>query len=92
MKPESVNFQGTKVLVVEDNPINQIVTQENLEKLGCMVELASSGEEALAKYASGSFDYVLMDVQMPINHGWLRNNTSDSLQGKKMEKSRLLSP
>jgi len=70
MKPESANFNGAKILVVEDNPINQIVTQENLNKLGCTVELASSGKEALDKFTPGSFDCILMDVQMPNMDGY----------------------
>jgi len=57
-------FQA-RVLVVDDNPVNQQVAKRMLEKLGCSVVLASDGIEAVDKSADGSFDLVLMDVQMP---------------------------
>ena len=57
-------FQA-RVLVVDDNPVNQQVARRMLEKRGCSVVLASDGVEAVDKSADGSFDLVLMDVQMP---------------------------
>lgn len=57
---------GARVLVTEDNSINQQVIRELLERMGAQVEIASSGREALEILASDShFDVVLMDVQMP---------------------------
>ncbi|WP_176049685.1 CHASE domain-containing protein [Burkholderia sp. BCC1644] len=53
------------VLLVEDNPINQRLALRLLEKLGHRAELASNGREALDKLERGSFDVVLMDIQMP---------------------------
>ena len=57
-------FQA-RVLVVDDNAVNQQVAKRMLEKLGCTVVLAGDGIEAVDKSADGSFDLVLMDVQMP---------------------------
>ncbi|MGM0913485.1 MAG: ATP-binding protein [Pseudomonadota bacterium] len=57
--------QGARLLVVEDNPVNQRVAQAMLERLGCRVSLAESGEEALALTRRHSFDLIFMDVQMP---------------------------
>ncbi|WP_239023928.1 ATP-binding protein [Salinicola corii] len=57
--------QGARLLVVEDNPVNQRVAQAMLERLGCRVSLADSGEEALALTRRHSFDLIFMDVQMP---------------------------
>lgn len=57
------------VLVVEDNPINQKVAQGMLKKLGCRVELASDGEEAVATLKKKSFDLVFMDCMMPVLDG-----------------------
>jgi two-component system sensor histidine kinase/response regulator len=53
------------VLVVEDNPINQQVARRLLEKAGHTVSVAGNGVEAVHRVAAGSFDLVLMDVQMP---------------------------
>ncbi|WP_206429740.1 response regulator [Pseudomonas chlororaphis] len=54
-----------RVLVIEDNPINQLVLKEQLEVLGCEVTLASDGREALMQWACGTFDLVLTDINMP---------------------------
>ena len=63
------NTAGFRVLVVEDNPINQMVLKGFLAKLGCAVETANNGEEALGKLTS-QFDLVFMDCQMPVLDGF----------------------
>jgi signal transduction histidine kinase/CheY-like chemotaxis protein len=57
--------ENLQVLLAEDNPINQVLTVHLLEKLGCQVRLAVTGEEALAAWKQQTFDLILMDVQMP---------------------------
>ena len=57
------------VLVVEDNRVNQTVAVRILKKLGCSIESASDGKDALAKLAGTCFNLVLMDVQMPVMDG-----------------------
>ena len=59
-----------KVLLVEDNPINQMVAQKMLEKVGLKATLANNGVEALKKLEEESFDLVLMDCQMPEMDGF----------------------
>ena len=54
-----------RVLLAEDNPVNQRVAQRILEKQGHQVVVATNGREALEAIANGNFDLVLMDVQMP---------------------------
>lgn len=54
-----------KILVAEDNPINQTLAEMVLSKLGYKIELAGNGKEALQKIAASPFDLVFMDVQMP---------------------------
>jgi two-component system sensor histidine kinase/response regulator len=54
-----------RVLLVEDNPVNQHLARTLLEKQGHAVVLAKNGREALACYTTDRFDVVLMDVQMP---------------------------
>ncbi len=58
-----------RVLLVEDNAVNQKVAVRFLERLGCAVRVASNGEEGVQSYAEGSFDLVLMDLQMPVMDG-----------------------
>ncbi len=58
-------FASLKVLVAEDNVVNQMVAKTMLEKFGCVVEIASNGVEALAAYKSFAPDIVLMDISMP---------------------------
>jgi CheY-like chemotaxis protein len=54
-----------RVLVAEDNPINQVVASALLAKLGHSARIAGDGREALAALAEEPFDVVFMDVQMP---------------------------
>jgi CheY-like chemotaxis protein len=60
---------GQRVLLVEDNPINQEVADELLRSVGLVVETADDGAMALAMAASRPYDLVLMDVQMPVMDG-----------------------
>ncbi|MCH9682546.1 MAG: response regulator [Deltaproteobacteria bacterium] len=57
--------RGRRVLVVEDNVVNQKVAQRMLMDLGCRVDLAANGREALELIEVVQYDLVLMDVQMP---------------------------
>lgn len=59
-----------RVLVAEDNPINQTILKEQLEELGCRVVIASHGKEALSLWSQHAFDVVLTDVNMPIMNGY----------------------
>jgi CheY-like chemotaxis protein len=53
------------VLVVDDNPVNQIVIQAMLVDLGCTVVQVTNGNDALEACRRGTFDAVLMDIEMP---------------------------
>jgi PAS domain S-box-containing protein len=59
-----------QVLVVEDSQTNQFVARRFLEMLGCDVELAGNGAEAVARVQAGAFDVVFMDCQMPVMDGY----------------------
>ncbi|NRT58075.1 PAS domain-containing hybrid sensor histidine kinase/response regulator [Sphaerotilus uruguayifluvii] len=56
---------GASVLVVEDNPVNQEVMGQMLQRLGCAVRVAGSAMEGLRQLCERRFDLVLMDIQMP---------------------------
>ncbi|MBK8957315.1 MAG: PAS domain S-box protein [Proteobacteria bacterium] len=60
---------GARVLLVEDNEINQEVAKGLLEEAGVAVELAGNGQEALDKVAAQRFDLILMDMHMPVMDG-----------------------
>jgi signal transduction histidine kinase/CheY-like chemotaxis protein len=63
-------IKGAKVLLVEDNHINQQVAKETLEQEGFDVSIAMDGQEAVQKIRAGYFDAVLMDLQMPVMDGY----------------------
>ncbi|MFP4540313.1 MAG: response regulator [Opitutales bacterium] len=54
-----------RVLLVEDQPTNQLISTKILEKIGCQVELAVNGLEAVEKVRETPFDAIFMDCQMP---------------------------
>jgi two-component system, sensor histidine kinase and response regulator len=62
--------RGLRILVVEDNPINQRVALKILEKLGVQADLARDGLEALDACARAAYDLILMDCQMPVMDGF----------------------
>ena len=62
-------LNGVKVLLTEDNEINQQVATEMLEGAGVTVKIANNGKEALDAVAAEDFDAVLMDIQMPVMDG-----------------------
>ncbi len=66
---KSVQRLKGKVLLVEDNKINQQVAQELLEGYGLLVVIADNGKQALELASSTDFDLILMDVQMPVMDG-----------------------
>jgi signal transduction histidine kinase/CheY-like chemotaxis protein len=57
--------ESLRILLAEDNPVNQMLAARLLEKHGHRVALARNGREALEQIAAQAFDVVLMDVQMP---------------------------
>jgi signal transduction histidine kinase/ActR/RegA family two-component response regulator len=66
---EPAGLPAARVLAVDDNRTNRTIIQALLEPLGLDVTLAADGAEALARYETGAFHVVLMDVQMPVMDG-----------------------
>lgn len=59
------------ILVVDDNPTNQLLVEAQLKKLGYLCEAAFDGAEALERLSSARFDAVLMDCNMPVMDGYM---------------------
>jgi two-component system, sensor histidine kinase and response regulator len=67
MEPARFN---ARILVVEDAPVNQAVALEMLTHLGCVVDIAENGTEALKAIHRTGYDIILMDCQMPVMDGY----------------------
>jgi PAS domain S-box-containing protein len=63
-----------KILLAEDNPVNQKLASKLLQKMGHLVSLAGTGRQAVGLMETGSFDLILMDVQMPEMDGFEATN------------------
>jgi CheY-like chemotaxis protein len=62
-------LKDLKILLVEDNLINQKITHLTLKPLVLSIDTASNGKEALDKFGTNNFDLILMDIQMPVMSG-----------------------
>ncbi len=76
-KDDFIVFRGAKLLIVEDNPINQKVILRVLNKSGIKIDMANNGEEALrfVEQKKGNYDFILMDISMPIMDGYQATKT-----------------
>jgi len=63
------DLKGARILLVEDNVINQELTLEILNDIGLHVDIAGNGQKALEQLRLASYDLILMDVQMPVMNG-----------------------
>jgi len=67
---QAARLNGVRVLLAEDNPINQDVALTMLQSLGCRVHVVDTGTKALAALSNAEFDIVIMDRQMPEMDGF----------------------
>ena len=71
--PAAVDFTGKRILLAEDNEMNQMIAVAILENVGFTVDIASNGADAVEKMEqapAGTYDVILMDIQMPIMNGY----------------------
>lgn len=69
-EPSSPDGEYVKILVVEDNLINQKLALQVLKRLGYATQIAENGQQALDCLKTGKYDLVLMDIQMPVMDGY----------------------
>ncbi|KAI8817329.1 uncharacterized protein EV422DRAFT_542429 [Fimicolochytrium jonesii] len=66
---KDLRLDELKVLIVEDNMINQKVLRKQLDKEGVTTEVANNGQEAIEQFMKGNFNVIIMDVEMPLMNG-----------------------
>jgi len=70
LEPASLSTSPLRILLAEDNAVNQTIMTRMLRKVGHSVTVAGNGREALASWQDGDFELVLMDIQMPLMDGF----------------------
>jgi PAS domain S-box-containing protein len=78
-----VDAHAARLLVVEDNVLNQKTTMLMLEEFGCHVDVAANGKEAIEMVASFPYDLVLMDCDMPVVDGYEATRAIRQLAGSR---------
>jgi signal transduction histidine kinase/CheY-like chemotaxis protein len=76
------NLKNKKVLVVEDNKINQMITKKMLEKKSMLCEIIDNGEDAIETVKTNSYDLILMDVHLPGINGTIATKHIRELDSK----------
>lgn len=67
---DKTKVTGMEILLVEDNPLNQMVTRKLLSDWGIDIQIANNGRECIEKLQEKNYDLILMDVQMPEMNGY----------------------
>jgi CheY-like chemotaxis protein len=71
LQQQRASVAGARILLVEDNPINQELACDLLGRAGVVLATADNGQQALEQLERGDYDLVLMDCQMPVMDGYV---------------------
>ena len=78
-----VDLKEAKILLTEDNLINQKIVILSIQKLVKSIDVANNGQEAVNKFNEGKYDIILMDIQMPVMDGILATKKIRETEGEK---------
>jgi len=67
---DEFDLSGIRILLAEDNPLNQSLMRAFLQKTGCELDIVANGREALDAFENAHYDIILMDVRMPVLDGF----------------------
>ncbi len=86
--PRPTCFDGVTVLLAEDIRVNQRIVEKMLNRLGCSVDIANNGLEAVEQFRKSRYDLILMDCEMPLMDGYeATRNIREVEKGRGTEES-----
>lgn len=90
IEPLKEAMKGKKILLAEDNEINQLLTSSILTDIGCKVTVVANGEDLVKKASAKPFDLIITDIEMPVMDGYAATKKLRNLKQNKASKTPIL--